>query len=50
MVLGHFFLSVFLTVGVDLPGNLEGLGGGHVCVGRSDGQDDAVGVRDVLHD
>lgn len=46
----HVLDNVFLTVGVDLPGHLEGLRGGHVCVRCSDSQDDAVGVRDVLQD
>lgn len=44
------YQNVFLTIGVDLPGHLEGLRGGHVCVGRRDRQDDAVGVGDVLQD
>lgn len=45
-------VSVFFppTVGVDLAGHLEGLGRGHVCVGGGDGQDDGVGVGDVLQD
>lgn len=50
MVLDHLFSSVVLTVRVDLPGHLKGLRGGHVCVGRSDSQDDGVWVRDVLQD
>lgn len=41
---------LFLTVGIDLPRHLERLRGGHVRIGRSDSQDDAVGVRDVLQD
>lgn len=43
------FLSLS-TVWVDLAGHLQGLRGGHVRVGGSDGQDDAVGVGDVLQD
>lgn len=38
------------TVRVDLAGHLQGLRGGHVRVGGGDGQDDAVGVGDVLQD
>lgn len=44
-----FNLSVS-TVRVDLAGHLQGLRGGHVRVGGGDGQDDAVGVGDVLQD
>lgn len=35
---------------VDFAGHLEGLGGGHVSVGGRHGQNDGVGVGDVLHD
>lgn len=40
----------FFTIWVDLAGHLQGLRRGHVRVGRRDGQDDAVGVGDVLQD
>ena len=38
------------TFGVDVASHLEGLGGSHVRVGGRHGQDDGVGVGDVLQD
>lgn len=41
---------LFFTIWVNLAGHFKGLRSGHVRVGRGDGQDDAVGVGDVLQD